>query len=164
MTSDLVVPDGFDQIINFYGDIREYVLPDGTLDPRWEAEKLDYAPLPFSIPLSWDHTRSVTRLKVHKKIVPVFQEVFRSIMYHDGEQLIKDFGGTYAWRTQRGSSHRISLHAFGAAIDLNVFTNLLGTTGDMPTLLIQIFESNGFQWGGHFHRPDPMHFQYAKGY
>ena len=47
----------------------------------------------------------------------------------------------------------------GNAVDLNVSTNQLGTEGDMPPRIVEIFERWGFVWGGDWSRPDPMHFE-----
>jgi hypothetical protein len=49
-----VSPHGFDQIRTPFGDIFEYVLPDHTLDPRWQTDFLVRAALPFPLQLSWD--------------------------------------------------------------------------------------------------------------
>jgi hypothetical protein len=50
----LVCPHGLDQIRSTFGDIFKYVLPDHTLDPRWQADFLTLVALPFPLPLSWD--------------------------------------------------------------------------------------------------------------
>ena len=52
------------------------------------------------------------------------------------------------------------------AIDLNVATNAMGTTGDMDPRLVALFEGYGFTWGGRWSgkNQDPMHFQYCSGY
>src|SRR5947208_1262952 len=77
---------------------------------------------------------------------------------------IKTWDGTFAFRAIRGETH-LSVHAFGAAIDLNAGTNPLGGPGDMSPDVIAVFQHFGFLWGGDFHvRKDPMHFQYATGY
>ena len=76
------------------------------------------------------------------------------------------WGGSWVPRFVRGSRTHLSNHAWGTAFDINVAWNMLGTT---PALvgkkgsvreLVEIANSNGFYWGGHFKgRPDGMHFE-----
>lgn len=47
----------------------------------------------------------------------------------------------------------------GRAIDYNAPENARGTRGEMPLRLVQVFEENGFNWGGHWDFTDPMHFE-----
>ena len=51
------------------------------------------------------------------------------------------------------------MHAFGLAVDLNVKENPLGSSGNMDPRVVEIFEDWGFEWGGLWARPDPMHFE-----
>jgi hypothetical protein len=58
----------------------------------------------------------------------------------------------------------LSIHAWGAAIDINWRTNRIGTRGDMPMGVVTLFKQYGFNWGGFWTRPkDPMHFQFYSG-
>ena len=50
---------------------------------------------------------------------------------------------------------RLSNHSFGLALDLNVPGNQRGTVGEMNRDVVQIFESWGFTWGGHWPTPTP---------
>jgi hypothetical protein len=70
------------------------------------------------------------------------------------------YGGCYVPRfIDRDPSKPLSMHAFGLAVDLNVSTNQLGTTGSMDPRVVDTFERWGFRWGGRWARPDPMHFE-----
>lgn len=53
----------------------------------------------------------------------------------------------------------LSRHSWGIAQDVNPSTNTFGTKGDMDKRVIDVFERNGFFWGGNFSTPDPMHFE-----
>ena len=66
---------------------------------------------------------------------------------------------SYENRVIRGELEDKSNHAFGLAIDVNALTNVLGTTGDIPTEVITQWELEGGDWGGDWVRPDPMHFE-----
>jgi hypothetical protein len=56
------------------------------------------------------------------------------------------------------------MHGFGGALDFNAETNELGTKGDMDPEVVAIVEAHGWEWGGRWRRPDPMHWQFARGY
>jgi len=72
----------------------------------------------------------------------------------------RQYGGCYVPRfIDRDPSKPLSMHAFGLAVDLNVSDNPLGSGGNMDPRIVEIFESWGFEWGGLWARPDPMHFE-----
>jgi hypothetical protein len=74
-----------------------------------------------------------------------------------------DYGGCYVPRfIGRDPRRGLSFHAFGLAVDLNVAGNYYGTRGDMDPRVVEIFERWGFEWGGRWSTPDPMHFQLAR--
>ena len=73
------------------------------------------------------------------------------------------YGGCYVPRfIGRDPRRGLSLHAFGLALDLNVSTNHYGTRGDMDPRVVEIFSKWGFNWGGVWSTPDPMHFELAR--
>ena len=78
--------------------------------------------------------------------------------------------GTYNCRPI-AETHRLSMHAFGAAIDLNARFGdywLWSKRPDgsivwrnrIPKEIVQIFERHGFIWGGRWHHFDSLHFEY----
>jgi len=69
----------------------------------------------------------------------------------------------FACRAIRGSSTP-SNHSWGLAVDLNAPTNPMGSTlkTDMPTWMVELWESYGFRWGGRYPtRPDAMHYEFV---
>ncbi|MCL6542070.1 MAG: M15 family metallopeptidase [Roseiflexus sp.] len=158
-------PNGYEEMINQFGNIRNYMFEDGTLDSvRWETEYLDFCNLPFSMKLAWNNSYSVKRFRCHKLLVNLFEYIFSQIYLCSLEDSCKYFGGCYHFRAMKNSK-KLSTHCWGIAIDLNPETNLLGSKGDMNPEIVKIFEDNGFVWGGRFtNMPDPMHFQFVKGY
>jgi hypothetical protein len=77
--------------------------------------------------------------------------------------------GTYKCRFVAGTNNR-SMHAYGAAIDLNVrrsdYWRWRGRLAHpvwrnrMPYEIVKIFEKHGFIWGGRWYHYDTMHFEY----
>ena len=159
---NIIVPKNYEEMIELFGDIREYLYEDGTLkSAEWESEILDIANLPFSMKLSWNKNITVTRFRCHRMLKFTFEEIFKQIAI---EKLIEEcqfFGGCYMFRAMRRGK-KISTHAWGIAIDLNPDTNQLGQDGDMHPRIIDIFEYSGFVWGGGFR--DPMHYQFCLNY
>ncbi|MBA3914713.1 MAG: M15 family metallopeptidase [Acidobacteriales bacterium] len=156
-------PHGFAEIVQVFGDVRQYIGADGNVTPQWPAEILTTIDLPFPMRLDWDHSKLVSKLCCHKRVASLFRAVLADIQSHGLADKVETYGGCYAFRAKRGLA-QYSAHAWGIAIDLNPATNALGTAGDMNAGLIQVFEAHGFEWGGHFTRRDPMHFQFCRGY
>jgi hypothetical protein len=72
----------------------------------------------------------------------------------------RQYGGCYVPRfIDRDPSKPLSMHAFGLAVDLNVRDNPLGSAGNMDPRVVEVFDDWGFEWGGFWDRPDPMHFE-----
>jgi hypothetical protein len=159
------VPNGLNQILATFGDLRPFIQDDGTLSTNWEIEQMTRSVLPFGIPLSGNPGAIVTKIECHHLLSAVFLQVFNKIAEAGLQSKITSYGGCYAGRAKRTSTHW-SAHAWGIAIDLNVATNQQGTKGDMDPGVIEVFRSFGFKWGGEFSGAsiDPMHFQYCTGY
>jgi LysM repeat protein len=158
-------PQGFQAIRDTFGDILSYLRDDGSIDARWETERMVRAALPFPIPLAWDVRQSVTGVRCHKLIAPLVEAVFREIDARGLRPSVKTYGGCYVYRAKRGQV-KPSTHSWGIAIDLNPNTNAMGTAGDMDPRLVELFDGFGFTWGGRWSggNKDPMHFQYCSGY
>lgn len=135
-------------------------------DPRcagWSTHNLVLVPLPSPIPLSFDVTKVATRCLVHRLVRDRFEAVFAALADTNLWRGLQTFGGTYSYRSIVGSS-RLSTHAFGIAIDVDVLRNPLGKPPTLDPRVVEIFRAEGFKWGGDFKRPDGMHFQFAEGY
>lgn len=80
---------------------------------------------------------------------------------------------TFYWRQVRGAK-RLSAHSYGIAIDINTsFSNYwlwenpkvsevdsIKYINRIPLKIVEIFEKNGFIWGGRWYHFDTMHFEY----
>ncbi|MEY3049805.1 MAG: hypothetical protein RL365_1843 [Bacteroidota bacterium] len=86
---------------------------------------------------------------------------------------LTNIGGTFNWRVIKGTD-RLSAHAFGITIDINTaYSNYwqwdcdctnenanLDYKNRIPMGIVDIFEKNGFIWGGRWRHYDTMHFEY----
>jgi peptidoglycan LD-endopeptidase CwlK len=93
---------------------------------------------------------------------------YRAFLVGDPDSVI---GGTFHWRTIAGTE-RLSTHAYGIGIDLNVRLSdywkwnqpnakgLYPYKNRYPFEIVDIFERHGFVWGGRWYHYDSMHFEY----
>lgn len=102
--------------------------------------------------------------RCHKKLVPQMRAAFAEVEAAGLSSLIRpgDFGGCFSPRFIRsGNDAGLSRHAWGAAFDFNVSTNLYGQIPSMDGRLVEIMERHGFSWGGRWNYPDGMHFEFV---
>jgi hypothetical protein len=86
-------------------------------------------------------------------------------------RFVRSMGGTFKWRLIAGTK-RLSVHSFGAAIDLNTkYADYWRWSGGkpgkvpkyvnrVPENIVATFEKHGFIWGGRWYHYDTMHFEY----
>jgi len=79
--------------------------------------------------------------------------------------------GTFVWRPIAGTK-RLSAHSFAIAIDINVDQSHYWRSSSpdksghykfknrIPFEIVEIFERNGWIWGGRWYHYDTMHFEY----
>jgi hypothetical protein len=142
----------------------------GKPTATWETNNLTRFIAPYPLTLSWDLSKVATRVTCHQKAADSLKLIFEGILAHYGslgevkKARMHLYGGCYEFRNI-GGSHKLSMHAYGAAIDLDPENNPRGKkyqagTGMMPRAVIDIFEAQGWKWGGNFSTtPDCMHFQ-----
>ncbi len=120
--------------------------------------------LPFPMYYEGRLTKST---RVHRKCAESLLRVLREIgdRYQGLRDVIEeaeDFGGVYNNRPMRGGT-RPSVHAYGAAIDLDADDNGLHdpwpTKADMPLEVMEAFAREGWTSAGAFWGRDAMHHQ-----
>jgi peptidoglycan LD-endopeptidase CwlK len=121
----------------------------------------------------------VTRVNdVHKKIQVISDELEQLVL--DNPEYISFLekpGGTYCWRMIANTT-RLSNHSFGMTLDINaknsnywqwdLQSESRPVTEDekclyrnsVPWEIVEIFEKQGFIWGGKWYHYDTMHFEY----
>lgn len=101
-------------------------------------------------------------LRVHKVIAPLVQFLIdeverRGYLIHQPGDTPDDWG--YANRNIAGTKSP-SNHSWGLAIDIDATRYPMGTHRNPPRWIVDLFEAYGFEWGGDWKRPDPMHFEF----
>ncbi|MEX2487416.1 MAG: M15 family metallopeptidase [Nitriliruptoraceae bacterium] len=71
------------------------------------------------------------------------------------------YGGCFVPRMIDPDGHRLSHHAWGIAIDINVDLSAPGLGPVPPEEMIAAFARHGFRWGGTFSTPDNHHFEWV---
>lgn len=130
-----------------------HVGPDGslTIDPSWTRANVVEATVPI-----------LGRVTCNRVLVPQLRAALTEVERRGFAKLVNEaeYGGCFSARLIRGASSAISTHTWGAAVDLNVSSNLLSAEPRQDDRLVSIFGRWGFAWGGNFLVPDGMHFQF----
>jgi len=100
-------------------------------------------------------------------VARALQEVVNELrQYPQLKKFLSPIGGTFKWRYIAGTK-RLSVHSFGAAIDINVkysaywrWSKGKPFRNKIPKTVVQTFEKHGFIWGGKWNHFDSMHFEY----
>jgi len=151
----VAVPIGLSGIEETFGAI-EYEESGGgavRITNNWERENMALTSLPI-----------VGRLYVHRLIIPIVHGVLDKVKRSPDRDYITTFWCFNPRHKMHDISKGLSTHAWGISFEVNPSTNSYGSEGDMPLGIVDKFKNAGFEWGGDWSTPDPMHLQYAKGY
>jgi hypothetical protein len=121
-------------------------------------------------PVRWfGQTARMTRINgVDRHLKAVERDLQRLVMRDPKlRRYLTPIGGMFKWRTIAGTK-RLSVHSFGAAIDIRVKYSAYWrwTKGKyryqnkIPLAIVKAFEKHGFIWGGKWYHYDTMHFEY----
>lgn len=120
----------------------------------------------FPFPVFYDG-KLVKTTRVHRKCAESLLRVLNDIgsRYFAERGVMEeaeDYGGVFNFRLKRGGT-TYSLHAYGAAIDLdaddNTFRDSWPMKADMPLEIMECFAREGWISAGAFWGYDAMHFQ-----
>ncbi len=104
------------------------------------------------------------RLYLHKDFQPLLKGALAALEQKGLHREIKTCEGTFIIRTVRGSHAHLSVHSWGAAIDLNAAENGLGTAGRWSPAFLDTMRGSGLYCGADWKgRKDPMHFAMVNG-
>jgi hypothetical protein len=150
---------------------------DGAADSAWESKNLTTIVPPYNLWYPDDRTgklvkRSIQfrKLRVHNRcsvsLLNILTKIGEKFSAADIEKYELDIcGGAFNFRLMR-SGRSLSIHSWGAAIDLSHLINRYkrkydGSKNMMPEEVVKIFSDEGWTWGGIWKTGDAMHFQAA---
>jgi len=121
-----------------------------------------YEKFPFPLKLNGDSSLMCYTFCGHKRIAAAVIDALKEILDIYGIDFIQKhnldwYGGCFEDRKARGSS-RISVHAWGMAVDYLPQLGRLGEPSRIPYHIVSAFKNRGFEWGGDWNRTDGMHF------
>jgi hypothetical protein len=114
------------------------------------------------------------KLPFHERVAAVMRRVSAKLVRAvERDPALRPFltnvGGSFVWRNIAGTD-RPSAHSYGVSIDLNVQRSHywrwqrppspIHWQNAIPQTIVDIFESEGFIWGGRWYHYDTMHFEY----
>jgi hypothetical protein len=154
------------ELDDFFGDPRG---SGGRADPAWAQRNLTTIVPPWAMRIDG---RPVSNIAIHRRCTESLTRILNAIWDFTGRDAEKikaahldEFSGSYNFRMNVNAPSKLSLHAYGAAIDLAAAENPNGApwreNGRMlPRWAIDAFLAEGWCWGGDFSgTPDAMHFQ-----
>ena len=91
------------------------------------GKHLTFLEFPYKMKLSWDHSKTATRTRVHTLVHDSLKRIFTKVLETYGEDNIERlglnlYGGCYNYRNTRGG-YSLSTHAWGAAVDIDPNAN-----------------------------------------
>lgn len=123
-------------------------------DPDWVEEHILEARMPI-----------LGTVRCHRAVLPVLRRALGEVDRRGLGDLVDpgDYGGCFSPRfLNRDPQAGLSHHAWGIAIDLNVSGNRFGREPTMDRRVVEVFERQGFTWGGRWLVPDGMHFEFLR--
>jgi hypothetical protein len=117
------------------------------------------------LPHSWGHTVMITSVNgIDRQLAAVSNEL--DLLPAANTKFLRPIGGTYTCRDV-ADTRQTSMHAWGAAIDINtaysdywLWRRGAPYENHIPPEIVAIFERHGFIWGGKWAHYDTMHFEY----
>lgn len=139
---------------------------DGAPDPAWFSAHMTTIVPPYQM---YYGPTPISRITCNRAIALPLHDSLQGVLTLCGSQAevqkhgLHLFGGVYNFRPKRKGGS-LSMHSYGAAIDLDPAHNPQKPTGGtMPAEVVAVFKKHGAIWGGDWTPKyrDPMHFQWA---
>ncbi len=137
-------------LYNRYGDPREC---------GWENKWINHWKIQERFP--WFPEKIIM---VHKHFQTMLEQAFHELAIYDLFKEIRSFVGCFEVRAMKSNDALLSLHAWGAALDLNSTDNADSSSGIWSPDFLRIMLKNGIYCGQNWiERKDPMHFAMVNG-
>ena len=107
---------------------------------------------------------SGARWQVHREVAPILQFLVdtiegRGYLFDHGPRDVDDDWGFN--NRPIGGTRVPSDHSWGLAVDIDAQNYPWGTRRSPPRWIIDLFAMYGWEWGGDYSKPDPMHFSFV---
>ncbi|MDL2342545.1 M15 family metallopeptidase [Deinococcus sp. MIMF12] len=136
-----------------------------TPGPMWTRQNLVEIPtaeLPGFPPFGDQQVRTI---RLHRLVAPVFRATWAELVARNLHTRLRTYSGAFAPRHMLHDPRRpVSVHAYGAAIDVEAAWNGYGIPHERMGIdreVVEVFERCGWEWGGRWDVSDGMHFQWT---
>jgi len=146
----------------YYGKFKYQELSGGSvrITDNWERDSIVTVRVRVRGPMK---QRSV---QVHQKIAPMLEDLLAVVYDQFPGYPILQLGGFCARHKMHNPERGLSVHSWGAAIDINWKTNPVSKKliTDFPPGFVEVFTGVGWSWGGNWRSvKDAMHLEFARG-
>jgi hypothetical protein len=132
------------------------------LEKRFGDPRLERGMILFDIPSELEIGVIPKRVYCNALIVKPLGNALKNLIISGAVRELKTWDGCFNIRPSKGNGAHLSLHAYGYAIDVNAAWNRYGHPPVLSRSFINCFTEESFLWGGFWHTPDGMHFEYGK--
>jgi hypothetical protein len=137
----------------------------GHVSHAWYVENIVLITPPYKLHMG---AEKVTKIQIHRKCAPSLLRILREIMGYESDATLEAMGaaeydGAYCFRKMKGGNN-LSMHSWGCAIDIDAAHNPFHGKPRFTESckVVHAFERENWSWGGHWSKPDGMHFQAAQ--
>jgi len=146
----------------FYGGFKFQDLSGGNVRiiGDWERDNIVTVKVKVRGPMK---QKSV---QLHHRIAPMFVDLMEYLYEAFPGYFILQLGGFCPRHKMHDPKFGLSVHSWGAAVDINWDTNLVSKSliTSFPPGFPEVFEGAGWNWGGRWRQTkDSMHFQFTRG-
>lgn len=124
---------------------------------NWEEQNI------VSLPNVWGIVTPLVKpavIRCHSRVARKIQAALNDLAGQGLIHLVQTFDGCFVPRHKCWDPRRtLSRHSWGIAVDLNARWCPYGSNARQPAKVISAFTCHGFEWGGAWKTPDPMHFE-----
>ena len=153
-----IPPHGLDAVRHTYGDFKYAEMSGGNVRVIDGFERDNIITL-------HDVAGTGLGVQLHRKVAGLFELCFKEAVRRCPGYTVRMLGGYCPRHQSHIASNPLSIHSWGAAVDINWDTNPQGkpVRCDLPRPFISAFTEQGWLHGINFSIPDPQHFQLATG-
>jgi len=159
----LPVKRGLDR---FYGSFKTAELSGGNVRILGDWMQDNIVTVGVRVRSPREKSKRIRKIQVHRKIAPMFEDLMAYIFEQFPGYPILQLGGFCPRHKMHNPERGLSVHSWGAAIDINWKNNPVSRRlkTDFPDGFVEVFEAAGWNWGGRWNGfKDAMHFQFTKG-
>jgi len=124
----------------------------------WVVHNIARIEPPF--PMETQAGDRVREIPCHALVADSLTEVLQEVAERGLTHTIETYDGCWVPRHKGWNPRRtLSRHTWGIAIDLNAALCPYDSDAQQDARLVGLFEKHGWEWGGRWRTPDPMHFE-----